>query len=245
MHVLVIIVVLAPFYKLNDFFLNAPPGLLENLKVYKMMHIISYATYYWGVSFIAVLLHVIPLIIVLGNINKWKKIILIDSPTKKDIFKINKIRKKCNNIPYYVILAEILFPIIVVSVLFILTILIGLNFHIHIAIQTLKLFFIFFSIYCSIGIISFIFAKKICKIILLNIDIDGSYPGLRVPFRNSLAFQMLLMFTVGIMLTSLAGYSKLIEEKGDLLFGIYKEELENNFDKNRLYTIDEIKNKFE
>ncbi len=239
-YMAVTLFILAPFYKLMPILLSYAPGLRQNPSIYIMTYGSSYRVFYWSIILISTLLHAIPLYFILGDINKWKAFINVNNLNKNQIKVIDTIRKKCNNIPYYVVLAEVLFPIFAVGGFMIINFATEFS-HIHLYINAIKLVLLFFSILASNGIVSFIFAKRICKVILANTDIDGSYPGFRVPFRNSLAMQMILMFIVGIMITSLAGYAKLIEEKGDFLLYINKEALTQQFDTTATYSMDEVK----
>lgn len=240
-YIIVNILVLIPFYKLMPVILSYAPGLRQNQEIYKMTYGSTYASYYWVIIISMTLLHAIPLMLIFRPINKWKKLFLEKELSKDTICKINAIRKKCNNIPYYIILAQISLPVIGI---------LGLSLyifkteyaHIHLLVNAFKLLLLFFSILGSIGIVSFLFAKRICKVILLNTDIDGSYPGFRVSFRYSLLMQMILMFIIGITITSLIGYAKLLEEKGDLLLKIYKEKLDGCFNINKKYSLEEVNN---
>lgn len=238
-YAIVNIIGFAPFYKLMPVLLSYPPNLIENVEIYKMMFGDSYGKIYWFLVTISITLHIIPLWFSLGKIGQWQELFSKHPFTDSDRKNFQKIRKKCNNIPYYVILAEIILPLLMM-VGFTLYMYFKVSVTIDLVINTLKIILLLTSIFGCIGIISFIFAKRLCKTILLNIDIDGSYPGWRIPFRYSLAMQMILMFTIGIMITSLAGYAKLIEEKGDLLFKINMKKLEEYFSKSKFYTFDEM-----
>ena len=237
----VTLLILVPFYKLMPVLLSYAPGVRQNPQIHTILYGNSYVVQYWTVILLTIIVHIIPLAIALRNIGKWKQLVSQEELTKESINKIKKIRKKSSNIPYYVILAEITFPLIAIF---------GFGFyvffteyyHIFLLVNVIKLILLYFSILSSIGIVSFIFTKRICRVILLNTDIDGSYPGFRITFRYSLALQMILMFIVGIMITALAGYAKLIEEKGDLLFTIHKRELSTHFDEKLIYPVDTLKN---
>jgi signal transduction histidine kinase len=182
----------------------------------------------------------VPLYFLLSGISKWKELTYQKERDKNSIIMLKKIRRKYNIIPYYIILAEITLPVI--SILGFATVTFITEFsHIHLIINAIKLILLFFSILSTIGIVSFIITKRICKIILTNTDIDGTYPGFRIPFRTSLAMQMMLMFIVGIIVTALAGYAKLIEEKGDLILSINKKSLTRYFKPGNKYSVDQIK----
>ena len=229
-----------PFYKLMPVLLSYAPGVRQNDQIHTMLYGNSYPVQYWTIILITIFIHIIPLTIAFSNIGKWKTLLSQENLSEESKNEIRLIRKKCNNIPYYVILAEITFPVIAVLG-FGFYILLTKSYHIYLLVNVIKLILLYFSILCSIGIVSFIFAKRICKVILLKTDFDGSYPGFRIPFRYSLAMQMILMFIVGIMITALAGYAKLIEEKGNLLFTIHKHELDRVFNKKSMYPVDTLK----
>ena len=240
-YVLVTFLILVPFYYLTPMLLSYAPGLIKSPSLYAEIYGHSFEFFYWSSIVTAISVHVIPLYFFLGNIHEWKNLTSVQTPSAETVRKITSIRKKCGNIPYYTLIAEITLPVFAASIVA-LYVFFTKSFNIYLLINVIKLILLNFSLLSTVGIVSFIFSKKICRIILLNTDIDGSRPGIRVTYRYSLAIQMILMLIVGIMVTSLTGYSKLTEEKGDLLFSIYKHKLREMFSDTAVYRVDSLKN---
>lgn len=136
---------------------------------------------------------------------------------------INVIRKKCMNLPYIIYVAQIFFPVVALSIIHFL-----LKGPIILIIKTVILIFLFSSF---TAIISFIFSKNIFNQILSNVYKGYNFTGIRINLKNKILLQVIPMFMVAICFTSLIGYSKVINEKGNIIFEYFKNELTNRFNK--------------
>ncbi len=237
--IMVSVIIALPFHKLMPMILSYPPGLLEDKIVYYMMNGYSYSAAYWGTFLVASLVCLVPVGIYLKGLNSWR-LVFTKHKNIDQINAIHKLQAKCINAPHFLLVMEVMFTFIALFGLLLFSILFIGNVHIHYCINAIKSFLLFFPIFSSIGIITFIFTRGICKNILLKIDLDGSFNGIRAPFKKYLAIHLNLMFVVGIMMISLIAYAKLIEEKGELLHKIHKEILTERFNLSVVYDANQL-----
>jgi signal transduction histidine kinase len=164
------------------------------------------------------------MIFILKRIVNWKN--KINNPLAMSF-----IRKQCQNLPYSIYLGQIIIPTGLVLIIDIISVLAsyGTLFDGLLLITISKIVIMVFSITTLIAVIGLVFSKRIFKIILLNTYSGGNPEGIRISLKREISLQILPIFIVAILFTSLVGYSKLIDEKGDLLFEIYKNQLVDNF----------------
>ncbi len=154
----------------------------------------------------------------LKGIDKWEGLIK-EKPL--DVGKIHEIRKKCMNLPTKIFFAQIIIlntPILIVLMtvsLFNRTSL-ALAFKIVIIVMLLS----FMS-----SVILYAIFSRVFKVILLKTYIGHSYEGCRLGIKSKIMLQLLPLGIAAIFFTSLIGYSRLIEEKDDLLYSIYINQL--------------------
>lgn len=228
-HIMVLILASIVFYPLIPILLNYPPYIFENQDVHVKIYGITYFQSYYPVFLAAVSAYIIFLKIMLKGIDEWE--ILIDDA--ESIEKLNKIRKKCFYIPYYIFIFEIIIPIILLGCLE----LYYLIFTTPPFIMYVKLTILLFSYITLIATISFILSKKIYTTILLRTYRNHDLIT-KINLKTKIFLQVLPVIIMAILFTSLVGYSRLIDEKGDLLFKIYKNQLEEIF--NKSYTINDV-----
>ncbi len=212
-----IILISLIFYYIIPIILNYAPGMVEQ----------NYAEKWFGMSYLlqfiiiialALLFGTIFLVNILKGIDEWKNIKNIDFQN------IRRIRTKCLNLPYVIYIVQIVFPVTFVIILMLL-----LSWNKTPIFAILKLIIMVFSFFAMAAVITFIFAKKVFTAILLKTPSNNGLEGIRIGLRDKVFLQILPVFIVAILFTSLVGYSRLIDEKGNLIFTIYKEKLIETF----------------
>jgi signal transduction histidine kinase len=134
-----------------------------------------------------------------------------------------KVWEKYLNLPYQIYFFGIVFGAFT-TILFL--IIIGFKIGIPYSF-ILKISVLIFSFFAFVGIVSLFFSKGIFSRILLSVYREG-YEKLekkRFSLRYKTFIQILPLFIVAVLFTALLGYSRLLEEKGNLLFRIYKTQL--------------------
>ena len=212
--------------------LNYGPGTI-NTDFDIQMSYISYNTQFLILGIIIILAIVCSTKFFLRDIDKWYK-----SPADKrysDKEKIKQIRKKCLTLPYMFYIFEILTPSIVTVIVLSLT---GSHFSIMIS----KIIILLASFSILLGVVSFIFSKNLYDEILSKTYIEGDNIGFRVSLRKRILILVFPICLASIILTALVGYSGSVIEKEEVLYNSYNRLILENFDKEKLYTKDEIKN---
>ena len=170
--------------------------------------------------------------ILLKDIDKWY--VLDDSKKFEDKKLINKIRKKCFNLPYIIFAFEIIVPIILSA--FFLLFATGS----HHQIMVLKILLLIICVCFLVAIYSLIIAKGIYSEILAKTYSKNINIGFRVSLWKKIFLQILPLFITVIFITSLLGYSRAVSEKEDVYFNMYSKILNGNFDKNTIYDLNNI-----
>ncbi len=233
---LVFVVICSIFYPLYPSILSFPPGIFEG----------GYEVRYWGISFAQLYILTGILILIILNLFLWWLLNDIRNWQVKtsDPEGIKRIRTKCQNFPYLICIGQIILPSAFL-ILFDLTqiiIFFGTVSGGLLLISVTKIVGTFFSFSILFAIIVLVFSKRIFRQILINTYSGGEPEGIRITLRGKIFLQVLPIFILAILFTALVGYSKLIEEKGDLLFKIYKSQLTRKFeDLHRVTGIDQIK----
>ncbi|MDJ0307071.1 HAMP domain-containing sensor histidine kinase [Dehalobacter sp.] len=213
---LVILCTVIVIYFLIPFIFNYAPGSINtdfDIKV-------SYISYMAQFSIITILILVPSFVFLkktLSDIDEWAILLNDDSPDSQN--KLLKIRKKCLNLPYIIYMGQI-----VVSMLVIILILVFIGSHP--AVMIYKILILSFSFATLAALFSFIFAKRIFTKILLNTSRYNELQGIKLSVRGKILLHVLPTIILAILFTSLVGYSRLITEKGDLIFDVYKDQLQ-------------------
>jgi signal transduction histidine kinase len=113
-----------------------------------------------------------------------------------------------------------------------------------------KISILIFSYLCFTGILSLLFSKGLFMRSLLTAYKDGYENKIKHKFLLSrkLFVQILPMIIVAIFITGLIGYGGLLKDRGDLLFRLYKNRLQNSFEEAKIsnvHSIEKIMNGFE
>lgn len=217
---LVLVSVGIVFYYLIPILLNYDP---ERRQVEKMLGSPSYLTQFVIVLGFSVIVGTIILLRALSGIGKWDKAIGGSAIVSQK--KVAALRVKCINLPYHIYIAQ-------------MTIIIG-PIAIYLVAQTLinqttltfipKLLVLVFSYVSLLGILSLLFSKAVFSQILRRTFKDEGLQGRRIGIKGKIFLQMIPLIIIALLFTSLIGYSKLISEKGDILYKIYYNKLETTF----------------
>ena len=212
--------------------LNYGPGTINTEFDVQMSHI-SYNTQFFIIGMAVILGIVLFTKFLLKDIDKWYK-----SPADKrykDKERIKLIRKKCLTLPYIFYIFEILTPSVVTIIVLSLT---GSHFNIMIA----KIIILLASFSILLGVATFIFSKSLYDEILTRTYIQGYEIGFRVSLRKRMFILVFPICLASIILTALVGYSGSVIEKEEVLYTAYNEIIEEAFNKETVYTKEEIIN---
>jgi signal transduction histidine kinase len=213
------------FYPLLPLLLNYTPDFIKESSLLGP----SYFTQYVIIFSFAIITGDIFLFWLLRGIDKWEKLLNTD---EEHSVELNRIRRKCLNMPYIIYIAQILFFAGSVGLIFaIITILNGTS-----LIIVVKVFIIVLTLFSLTSVFSFIFSKRIYTGILLKTYKENTLEGLRIKLSSKIFLQVLPMFIVALLFTSLLGYSRIIEDRGDFVFRFYQNEMMSKFSK-----IDKVK----
>ncbi|MCM0648074.1 HAMP domain-containing histidine kinase [Clostridium swellfunianum] len=201
----VILITSATLYKLIPILLGYEKHVKENSRKIGFSYDMQFI-----VATIAVIgLTTIVIIVLFRDINKYKLLSLDD----KNSANIKSIRKKCMNLPYIIYVVQITIPA-AVAFLTGLTgfFLLGYSYIIVLEVTGVVFSFCFLS-----AIITHTFSRHIYSSILYDTYMGQEIEGFRVNIRTKILLQIIPMIITSIIIISLLGYSKLIDEKGSLL----------------------------
>ena len=143
---------------------------------------------------------------------------MFESPEKYSEKEIRYVRDKLYNTPYTMYVLNIIAPSIIITLIHAFTIK-------QLGITTLKIFILMFSfitVYVS-GVL--LYTKKLFKTLLLKLPTINEVCYKRVSIRYRFFYHILPLIIVAILFTALLGYSRVIVEKGNSIYEIYKERL--------------------
>ena len=229
------------FYPLIPFLLNYPPDTYNNWFQWELERA-NYTQQYILITITTFIVITCWLIISLRNLNGWKE---SSEHPDQNRSEIQKIRRICHGFPIMAYLVQSIVPSLVVVIIITIS-------TQNITAVTFKLCVIFFSFGTLMSIFSYIFTKRIFTNILLATYTRGDNDSgtIRYSLSKKIFIQLIPIFIVAILFTSLIGYSRLIKEKGDMIFKAYHYQLSKNFDNvqmkndvelfNRLVSIERI-----
>lgn len=195
------------------------------------MSYISYAQQFVVISIIVLFTLWAITKFLLRDIDKWYA--LNDAYKYQDANLIKKIRKKCFNLPYVIAFCEIIVPLILTIIFLFIT-------GSHDVIMIAKICLLITCFLIILSICSNIFAKDLYSEILEKTYSKDLNIGFRISLRKKMFLQLLPLFMAGILITSLVGYARAVNEKEDVLFSVYHKFLYETFNTNTIYTYDEI-----
>jgi len=209
-HIVILLMIEIIFYPLIPFLLNYPPDSINNEFQIQVAGL-KYSTQYIGLSAIILIGAAIILYRVLKktSYNELK-------PEQRKI-----IRKRCMEYPYKIYLLEMLIPALIV-----LGALVLIRTEILLAV---RIMIIFLAAVMAMAITALIVSKVMYEKMLADTydsEIDVKPEGKRHGLTFSTVMQIFPIFIFSVLITSLIGYSRIIVEKGDMLFEIKKIEIQ-------------------
>lgn len=164
------------------------------------------------------------LTVLFKDIDKYKGLSINNEEEYK---KLKSIRKKCMNLPYIIYICQISVPIFIVILISIVA-RVQYDFPVIIILRLLSVVFCC-SFFC--GVAEYVFSKWVFTKILYNTYTDSKPEGFRVSIAKKMLLQVIPMIITGILITALLGYSRLIEEKGNLLQELYRSQMSDRLKK--------------
>lgn len=212
---LITVSIIAAFYNIIPTLLNYPPN---NEEVSQSLGI-SNISQYVVITAITVILGTVILLWFFRGVDKWQ---MLDPGDPQNVAQLRAIRIKCLNLPNVIFLHQILIMLIPLSIL--LFAVATINRISYLA--PLKIILLVTSFFTLAAVITQMFSKKIFKIILTDTYTDQEQEGMKLGLRKKIFLQVFPLLIIAILYTSLIGYSRLINEKGELIFSILSSQLQ-------------------
>jgi signal transduction histidine kinase len=169
-------------------------------------------------TILAIGLSTILMTILFKDINEYKLL----SSDEENSAKIKSIRKKCMNFPYIIYIVQITVPALVAFLTgFAGFLLLGYSYIIVFEITGVVFSFCFLS-----AIVAYTFVRYIFSRILYDTYIGEEVEGFRINIKTKILIQIIPMIVAAVIIISLLGYSKLIDEKGSMLQEGFRVKLE-------------------
>lgn len=227
------------FYPLIPKLLNYPPDSIDNA-FQVAINGLTYTQQYVSILILCIFIENIILIIAYKSISK----LLYQMEQGKNISKLYlKAVKTIEKTPIIIYLLQIVAPVIVITITFLI-----LNGNIEVI---LKVALVFFAMLLSVATISYVFAKRVFKDILIDLfNNTNKNNGIgkeilnnirRNSIKSSVIFVVLPLLFVTIVFITFISYSNLTRQKGNYLYKIYNEELSNKIS-NEYINIESLKN---
>lgn len=224
-NILIFIFIGLILYKFLPFVLNYPPNTIDNQFQLNLVGI-KYTHQYIILFSVLILVLYISLRFVLGKLS-FKNM----STSTDDI---NKIRKKCFNYPYFMLLFQAFVPTILAAIL-----LIAFKTEFELLLRLTILIFSFTTLF---AIISYMINKQffVHKLIDTSNLSNDTANSMKLNIYKKLYLQLIPLFLYSFVLLLLLMTSIMTTEKGDLLYHFYREELIKTFDASTTYTLDNV-----
>ena len=206
-------------YQLIPILLNYPPDFTEYSKSFSIVYWLQFAM----LTFFCLVLTSAFTLLSVRKIDPWHEISASDMSDKEE--RLSAIRCKCINLPYKLYTYQIIIPAIVLLIYSVIYAFIY-KYSFYSFLNIILIVMTFFSL---TALINFLFSKKIFTEILYRIGIYNRLEGRRINLRHKMLLQILPISIVSILFTSMLGYSRLIEDRGNFLFELYSTQLENSF----------------
>ena len=227
------------FYPLIPKLLNYPPDSIDNA-FQVAINGLTYTQQYVSILILCIFIENVILIIAYKSISK----LLYQMEQGKNISKLYlKAVKTIERTPIIIYLLQIVAPVIVITITFLI-----LNGNIEVI---LKVALVFFTMLLSVATISYVFAKRVFKDILIDLfNNTNKNNGIgkeilnnirRNSIKYSVIFVVLPLLFVTIVFITFISYSNLTKQKGNYLYKIYNEELLNKTS-NEYINIESLKN---
>ena len=219
-NAIILIISAIILYPLIPNLLNCPPDYLEYLKSFCLPYSLQYSM----LAFFSLASVTAFTFLSVRDIDPWHKISAPDTPGREE--KLSAIRRKCLNLPYRLYLYQIMLPALILLVYSLIFTLVY-KFSIFSFFQILLIVMTFFSM---TALINLLFSKKIFTEILYRIGAYNHLEGKSLNLCRKMLLQILPVSIVSILFTSMLCYSRLIEDRGNFLFKLYKTQLEMRFE---------------
>lgn len=225
-----VVVLAVLFYFLIPAILNYPEGTYNSNFQYEL----EQTNYNVQVVLISLAIFISFVIIVFNQTRflvKYQK--MFEAPKKFTEKEINYVRNKLYNVPYTMYLLNIILPSILITVIHAFTIK-------QFGMTTIKIFILlltFITVYVS-GVL--IYTKRLFKELLLKLPTLDKITYKRVSIKHRFFHHILPLIIIAILFTALIGYSKIIYEKGNSVFEIYRERLSYYTSINHPKNLDEL-----
>lgn len=196
------------FYPLFPLLLNYPPGSINTQFDTEFSKIPYYQQYFIVIIFI-IIIGYICFKCAFKGVDKWQHI--NKSLEKNDINQIRLIRKKSFKIPHLVFLLQVIIPVVLVGILFIL-----LGF---LKIDDVKFFLLLTVGMTFTSVVSYLISKKYFRQVLkITYTDDSEIKTSRIGLQLKIVIQIFPLFLFSFLFLVLVGQSGIIKEKGDALF---------------------------
>lgn len=158
-----------------------------------------------------------------NGIASWK--LYANPKTAEDEAKLQAIRKKCASLPYQLyIVFVLLFTFIVLVVFGFITFSQGTSW-----VSVPKTVTVVFAFLTLVGTLYQIVVSRVYNRILMKTFIRNEPAGKRRKLSQKIFLQIIPLFIVSVLFTSLMGYSRVVSETGNLKFVIYHDRLVKAF----------------
>ena len=208
------------FYNLLPFILNYPDGTVGTA----FQHELENTDYTVQVVSIGLALFLVYGVIIfiklnfLSNIDRQLK--EINTWSRENLMAF---RNKLFMVPYSAYLLNIIVPnIIIVAIHTATTGIIGL--------KLLKMLILLFSFITIIACFGLLLMKHELTKLLTKLPIHNSMDYKKIKIKSRITYHIIPLFMVGIIFTALLGYSRLIIEKGNVTFKLYKDRISNELE---------------
>lgn len=229
---LVLLVFIAIFYYLLPVILNYPAETVGT----SFQHELENTDYTVQVVLIGFALFLVFGIIIFYKLRFLKNInYTIKNVDKMSDEELAKLRNKLFKTPYSIYLMNILLPTLIIIVIHTATTgVIGL--------KLIKMIILLFSFITIIATISLLITRHELTKILMKLPPTEKIGYKKIRLNSRITYHIIPLFMAGIIFTALLGYSRVIIEKGNIIFRLYKNDLESVTANNTIKTPSDLIN---
>ncbi|MBQ9267348.1 MAG: HAMP domain-containing histidine kinase [Clostridia bacterium] len=230
--IIMVLLVLSVFYPLMPKMLNYPEGTYGNDFQWELEHA-NYTMQFIEITSAIFLIYAILVFWKLSFLNHFD--IALET---NDIDALVKIRKKLFKVPDELYMLQTLLPSLMVPALYAFT----TGFF---GITTLKVFILYASFITVISTFSTVFVRREFAKLLAKINVPLSNFEKKSSLTTRMYYQITPLIVIALMLTSLIGYSALINAEAPIAFDLYKTKLNETFGTTALTSTDELYEKLQ
>ena len=230
-NTLILAVIGSALYFALPIVLNYPPNSIDNNFQIEIVGIKYTTQFFIIISVLLVLLYItLRMVYRKLSLSKGK----LEQPSAEYI---SELRKKSFNYPYIMLLIELFTPSVIVAILLFI-----FNTEVDLVIRITTVIFSFSAIF---AIFSYMISKKFFsnRLIATAKLANNNINGIRLPLYKKLLIQILPLFLYSFVLILLISMALMTKEKGELLYHFYRQELLSNFEEDKTYSLEEIKQK--